>query len=77
MVLYHILNEDDCAEVRRFIVQNNLMEQVQFRNIDRSEEATKDLMALQGHLGVPFLVHQGKGSSGKKEILQVLQTLIS
>ncbi len=77
MILYHILNDDNCAEIRRFIVQNNLMERVQFRNIDRSEEATRDLIALQGHLGVPCLVHQGQFTTGKSEILQTLKSLIS
>jgi glutathione S-transferase len=77
MNLYHILNDDDCAEVRRFIVQRNLMEQINFRNIDRSESATKDLMALQGSAQVPFLEKGDLRLSGKVAILTYLQSFSS
>lgn len=74
-ILYHILNDEGCAEVRRFIVQHNLTDQIVFRNIDRSEEATQDLQDLQGSLQVPFLVDHKKLYEGSGEILQFLQGL--
>lgn len=74
-ILYHVLNDEGCAEVRRFIVQNNLTDQIEFRNIDRSKDATKDLQDLQGSLQVPFLVDHKKFYEGSAEILQFLQGL--
>ena len=74
-ILYHILNDEGCAEVRRFIVQHNLTDQIEFRNIDRSESAIKDLQNHQGSLQVPFLVDHKKFYEGSAEILQFLQGL--
>lgn len=74
-ILYHILNDEGCAEVRRFIVQHNLIDQIVFRNIDRSEDATRDLQNLQGSVQVPFLVDHKKFYEGSSEILQFLQGL--
>lgn len=77
IVLYHILNDEDCAEVRRFIVRHDLVEKIRFRNIDRSEEATKDLQALIGKIVVPVLCAPQKCYSGKAEILDYLQKLLT
>lgn len=74
-ILYHVLNDEACAEVRRFIVEHNLTDQIVFRNIDRSDEATKDLQKLQGSLQVPFLVDHIKFYKGSAEVLQFLQGL--
>ncbi len=74
-ILYHVLNDDACAEVRRFIVQRHLADQILFRNIDRNEEAAKDLLHLQGSLLVPFLVDDKKFYRGSGEILLFLQGL--
>lgn len=74
MVLYHVLNDDDCAEVRRFIVNHNLIDQVQFRNIDRSDEASKALLALRGDLRVPVLVCGSEVALGKTAILEQLKS---
>lgn len=76
-ILYHVLTDDACAEVRRFVVEHKLTDQIVFRNIDRSEEATKDLQNLQGSLKVPFLVDHKKFYEGSGEILQFLQGLRS
>lgn len=43
-----------CAEVRRFVVEHNLTDQIVFRKIDRSEENIKDLQNLQGSLYLCF-----------------------
>lgn len=77
MILYHVINDDDCAEIRRAIVQMNLVEDVTFRNIDRSESARNDLRALQGSELVPYFIYQGQGIAGKVAILEFLKTLTS
>jgi glutaredoxin len=77
LVLYHILNDDDCAEVRRFIVENELVERVRFRNIDRSEEATKALHQLSERASVPALWAHQKLYIGKVEILAYLKSQIT
>jgi len=74
-ILYHILNDESCAEVRRFIVQNELTDKVLFRNIDRSKDAADDLLTIQGSHFVPFLADNNKFYRGSAEILRFLQGL--
>lgn len=75
IVLYHTLGNEECAIVRKAVVQMNLVDLIQFRNIERSEAAQKDLMQSQGSLEVPFLVVDGKGLSGLNLILKILSEL--
>jgi hypothetical protein len=77
MTLFHVLNDAECAEVRKAIVQLNLIERVQFRNIDRSEGAASDLLDLQGSAEIPYLVFEHHRYKGKAEILSFLSTLTS
>ena len=74
-VLYHVLNDDGCAEVRRFIVSHQLTDRIQFRNIDRSEAASSDLLKLQGDLHVPVLVCGSEVVRGASAIVQHLRSI--
>lgn len=73
-ILYHVISDEACATVRRLIVQNDLAERVRFRNIDLSEEARNDLLALQGNSNVPFLVAGSQSYSAAPAILEFLLT---
>lgn len=76
LVLFHTLTDADCAEVRRAIIHYNLQDRVQFRNIDRSEDATNELVKIQGNKQVPVLTSPRHHLIGKKEILAFLVSLV-
>lgn len=73
IALYHTLADEASAEIRQYIVKKNLIDQVQFRNVDRSEQAMKDLVRLTGEDKVPVLTVSQQILKGRDAILQYLE----
>lgn len=71
-ILYHVLSHAECAEVRRKIVELGVAPKVRFRNIDISEEATRDLIALVGSPSVPCLKTDDRVFLGGQRIVEFL-----
>lgn len=74
--LFHIITDEESATVRKFIVDQDLMEKVNFRNIDRSEDGKKLLSKLlKGELTVPTLLVGSSLHIGKEACLRALKDL--
>ncbi len=77
MELFHKIADEDCAKVRRKVVELGLKSQIDFRNIDASADAKADLEMLTGGSQVPALrtdgsVLAGAVITGANEIIRFL-----
>lgn len=75
MDLYHVINDADCAQVRKRVVELGLQEQVNFLNVGISKEAQADLIKLVGSEKVPVLSLHGALLTGKVAILDYLEQM--
>lgn len=67
--LFHILTDSDSAEIRRYLVANELTHKVNFRNVNYESHAE----ALKGAIGcleVPTLIQGTTIVRGKNAILE-------
>lgn len=77
MVLFHRIADLDCARIRKLIVELNLSEHVQFRNIDVSESSAKALLELTGKANIPVMEINGQILSVFQDIVQALKSFKS
>lgn len=59
-ILYHRIADSESGLARKRLSECRLAEEIQFRNVDISEVAHKDLIQLLGDDRVPCLVVEGQ-----------------
>lgn len=75
-ILFHRIADPDCGVVRKAINENPIRAVTDYRNVDTSDQALKDLrQILNGRDEVPCLVVQGRPLVGKIAILDWLKKL--
>jgi predicted Zn-dependent protease with MMP-like domain len=75
MVLFHVIADPACAEVRKQIVAWKLKDEIDFRNIDTSPAARAELEKSLGRIEVPALQTEGAWVVGGRDVLDYLSTL--
>lgn len=71
--LFHRISDSESAAVRRQIVELQLTDEIEFRNVDLSETATKDLRALGGGGRIPALWTGEEMIEGQRDIEDFLR----
>jgi hypothetical protein len=57
--LFHKITDPECVQTRKWISENGLLENVQFRNVTTGEEALSDLIKWNPESQVPTLLEIG------------------
>lgn len=73
-VLFHRISDPESATVRKFIVDNDLKDKIDFRNVDISESAAKDLARYNLESPIPSLWTGERLISGRHQILGFLSS---
>lgn len=66
--LYHVIADEDCAAVRRYLVENQLTDKVSFRNIAYESHA-KALLESTSAQKVPCLLVTGVDSGSEAGLM--------